>query len=218
VGSDRPIETDVRVLAASNRHPHDAVAAGKLRKDLLYRLQVFPLHVPPLRERSEDIELLANHFLAQLNKRSSTTKTLTPAAVDRLKRYHWPGNVRELSNAIHRAFIMADGEWITQVGLSQEPTLAADFSGRSFQVGVGDRIDAVEKRLILATVQHTHTKEAAAEILGISVKTLYNRLRAYESGADLPRSGAATLDSPKPSPPAGGASPTPDADPRTSAT
>jgi DNA-binding NtrC family response regulator len=218
VGSDRPIETDVRVLAASNRHPHDAVAAGKLRKDLLYRLQVFPLHVPPLRERSEDIELLANHFLAQLNKRSSTTKTLTPAAVDRLKRYHWPGNVRELSNAIHRAFIMADGEWITQVGLSQEPTLAADFSGRSFQVGVGDRIDAVEKRLILATVQHTHTKEAAAEILGISVKTLYNRLRAYESGADLPRSGAATLDSPKPSPAAGGASPTPDADPRTSAT
>jgi DNA-binding NtrC family response regulator len=95
--------------------------------------------------------------------------------------------VRELSNAIHRAFIMTDGEWITQVGLSQEPTLAADFSGRSFQVGVGDRIDAVEKRLILATVQHTHTKEAAAEILGISVKTLYNRLRAYESGADLAR-------------------------------
>ena len=68
---------------------------------------------------------------------------------------------------------------------AQEPTLAADFSGRSFQVGVGDRIETVEKRLILATVQHTHTKEAAAEILGISVKTLYNRLRAYESGADL---------------------------------
>ena len=74
------------------------------------------------------------------------------------------------------------------MGLAPEPTLSADFSGRSFQVGVGDRIDAVEKRLILATVQHTHTKEAAAEILGISVKTLYNRLRAYESGADL-RSG-----------------------------
>jgi DNA-binding NtrC family response regulator len=93
--------------------------------------------------------------------------------------------VRELSNAVHRAYIMTDGDWITQVGLAPEPTLSADFSGRSFQVGVGDRIDAVEKRLILATVQHTHTKEAAAEILGISVKTLYNRLRAYESGADL---------------------------------
>ena len=185
IGSDRPIETDVRVVAATNRNPHDAVTAGKLRKDLLYRLQVFPLYVPPLRERTEDIELLANHFLAQLNKRSNTAKALTPAAIDRLRRYHWPGNVRELSNAIHRAYIMTDGEWITQIGLSQEPTLAADFSGRSFQVGVGDRIDAVEKRLILATVQHTHTKEAAAEILGISVKTLYNRLRAYESGADL---------------------------------
>src|SRR6187549_1991677 len=123
VGSDRPIETDVRVLAASNRNPHDAVTSGKLRKDLLYRLQVFPLYVPPLRERSEDIELLANHFLAQLNKRSNTAKALTPAAIDRLRRYHWPGNVRELSNAIHRACIMTDGEWITQIGLTQEPTL-----------------------------------------------------------------------------------------------
>ena len=216
VGSDRPIEIDVRVLAASNRNPNDAVAAGKLRKDLLYRLQVFPLYVPPLRERSEDIELLASHFLAQLNKRSNTSKTLTPAAIDRLKRYHWPGNVRELSNAIHRAFIMSDGEWITQVGLSQEPTLSADFSGRSFQVGVGDRIDAVEKRLIFATVQHTHTKEAAAEILGISVKTLYNRLRAYESGADLPR--AAAPDDQAPGPAAGGTGGSPDANPRTPAT
>ncbi|HLX27512.1 MAG TPA: sigma-54 dependent transcriptional regulator [Casimicrobiaceae bacterium] len=185
VGSDRLIEIDVRVLAASNRNPHDAVAAGKLRKDLLYRLQVFPLYVPPLREHGDDIELLAAHFLADLNKRSGTNKAFTPAAIDRLKRYHWPGNVRELSNAVHRAYIMTDGDWITQVGLAPEPTLAADFSGRSFQIGVGDRIDAVEKRLILATVQHTHTKEAAAEILGISVKTLYNRLRAYESGADL---------------------------------
>src|SRR5690348_9969692 len=114
VGTNTPIATDVRVLAASNRNPHDAVASGKLRKDLLYRLQVFPLYVPPLRERSDDIELLANHFLAQLNKQSNTGKALTPAAVDRLKRYHWPGNVRELSNAIHRAYIMTDGEWITQ--------------------------------------------------------------------------------------------------------
>jgi DNA-binding NtrC family response regulator len=217
VGSDRPVETDVRVLAASNRNPHDAVAAGKLRKDLLYRLQVFPLYVPPLRERTEDIELLANHFLAQLNRKGGTAKTLTPAAVDRLKRYHWPGNVRELSNAIHRAFIMTDGEWITQVGLSQEPTLSADFSGRSFQIGVGDRIDAVEKRLILATVQHTHTKEAAAEILGISVKTLYNRLRAYESGADLAH-GAHAAPQGQGAVPADASGVPPESDPRTPAT
>ena len=185
VGSDAPIEIDVRVLAASNRNPQDAVATGKLRRDLLYRLQIFPLHVPALREHTEDIELLAAHFLAELNRKSGTTKAFTPAAIDRLRRYHWPGNVRELSNAVHRAFIMTDGDWITQVGLASESLMATDFGGRSFQVGVGDRIDAVEKRLILATVQHTHTKEAAAEILGISVKTLYNRLRAYESGADL---------------------------------
>ena len=216
VGSDRAIETDVRVLAASNRHPHDAVGAGKLRRDLLYRLQVFPLCVPPLRERTEDIELLANHFLAHLNKRSSTTKALTPAAVDRLKRYHWPGNVRELSNAIHRAYIMTDGEWITQVGLSQEKAASVDFSGRSFEVGVGDRIDAVEKRLILATVQHTHTKDAAAEILGISVKTLYNRLRAYETGAD-PAHPAAPAASGQAPVAAGGAS-SPEPNPRTPAT
>src|SRR6476661_7057096 len=120
VGSDRPIETDVRVLTASNRNPHDAVTSGKLRKDLLYWLQVFPLYVPPLREHSEDIELLAAHFLAELNRKSNTNKAFTPAAVDRLKRYHWPGNVRELSNAVHRAYIMTDGEWITQIGLSQE--------------------------------------------------------------------------------------------------
>ena len=201
VGSDRLIEIDVRVLAASNRNPHDAVAAGKLRKDLLYRLQVFPLYVPPLREHSDDIELLAAHFLADLNKQGNADKAFTPAAIDRLKRYHWPGNVRELSNAVHRAYIMTDGDWITQVGVAPEPSLSADFSGRSFQIGVGDRIDAVEKRLILATVQHTHTKEAAAEILGISVKTLYNRLRAYESGADLcgntaPPSGPAPASTP----------------------
>ena len=111
------------------------------------------------------------------------------------------------------AFIMTDGEWITQVGLSQEPTLAADFSGRSFQVGVGDRIDAVEKRLILATVQHTHTKEAAAEILGISVKTLYNRLRAYESGADLAKTPPGDVQAPP-----GGATSSTERPPRTPAT
>ena len=216
VGSDRPIEIDVRVLAASNRNPHDAVAAGKLRKDLLYRLQVFPLYVPPLREHAEDVELLAAHFLAELNKKGGTGKAFTPAAIDRLKRYHWPGNVRELSNAVHRAFIMTDGEWITQVGLAPEPTLAADFSGRSFQVGVGDRIEAVEKRLILATVQHTHTKEAAAEILGISVKTLYNRLRAYESGADV--RGASGSASAAAAPTAAGTPQPPDPASRTPAT
>ena len=191
-GSDTPSGVDVRVLAACTRDPRDAVTAGALRQDLLGRLEAQPIFVPPLREHSEDIELLAPHFAAELNRKSGTNKAFTPVAVDRLKRHHWPGNVRELSNAVHRAFVMTDGDWITQVGLPPEPTLAGEFGGRSFAVGVGDRIDGVERRLILATVQHTHTKEAAAEILGISVKTLYNRLRAYESGADLRNGAAAT--------------------------
>jgi len=191
-GSDTPSEVDVRVLAACTRDPRDAVTAGALRQDLLGRLEAQPIFVPPLREHSEDIELLAPHFAAELNRKSGTNKAFTPVAVDRLKRHHWPGNVRELSNAVHRAFVMTDGDWITQVGIPREPTLAGEFGGRSFAVGVGDRIDGVERRLILATVQHTHTKEAAAEILGISVKTLYNRLRAYESGADLRNGAAAT--------------------------
>jgi two-component system, NtrC family, response regulator AtoC len=183
VGSDELIEVDVRVLAASNATPQEAVNAGKLRRDLLYRLQVFPVYVPPLRERDGDIELLGNHFLNELNKGAATPKAFTPAAVERLKRYGWPGNVRELWNVVQRAYIMSDGPWITQLGLSSEPTLNAEPYSRSFQIAVGDRIDAVEKRLILATVQHTKTREAAAAVLGISVKTLYNRLRAYESAA-----------------------------------
>jgi DNA-binding NtrC family response regulator len=180
VGSDQPIETDVRVLAASNRAPKEAVAAGKLRRDLLYRLQVFPLYVPPLRERAADIELLAIHFLGELNKGARTPKSFTPAALERLTRYGWPGNVRELWNVVQRAYIMSDDPLITQLGLSAEAMLNAEPSGRSFQVTVGDRIEAMEKRLIMATIQHTQTREAAAAILGISVKTLYNRLRAYE--------------------------------------
>src|SRR5437763_3103614 len=96
VGSDEPIEVDVRVLAASNATPQEAVNVGRLRRDLLYRLQVFPVYVPPLRERDGDIELLANHFLSELNKGAATPMSFTPSAVERLKRYSWPGNVREL--------------------------------------------------------------------------------------------------------------------------
>jgi DNA-binding NtrC family response regulator len=182
IGSDEVIDVDVRVLAASNRPPQDAAAAGRLRRDLLYRLQVFPLHVPPLRERLQDVRLLATHFLDELNKGGGTIRAFTPAALDRLERYGWPGNVRELWNVVQRACILSEGRWITQFGLSVEATLNAEPHGRTFKVSVGDRIDAVEKRLILATVHHTSTREAAAKMLGVSVKTLYNRLRAYERG------------------------------------
>jgi DNA-binding NtrC family response regulator len=184
VGSDREIEVDVRVIAATNRIPEEAVASGKLREDLLYRLQVFPLQLPPLRERAEDIDLLADHFLDQLNQAEGTTKVFSLAALEVLKAYNWPGNVRELRNVIQRAFIMAT-DVIDVTHLPLDVGTAKQDTGPFIQVRVGSTVAEVEKRLILATLKECNgTKEKAAEILGISLKTLYNRLREYESQSE----------------------------------
>ncbi len=183
VGSDRELEVDVRVLAATNRVPEEAVASGKLREDLYYRLQVFPLQLPTLRERSEDIELLASHFLSELNAAEGTSKRLSPAAIEVFKGYHWPGNVRELKNVMHRAYIMAS-DVIDARCLPPELGSARQATGPFLQVRVGSKVADVEKRLILATLEQCGgTKEKAAEMLGISLKTLYNRLREYETEA-----------------------------------
>src|SRR6188508_1992544 len=108
VGTTTPISTDVRVLAATNRSPEGAVADGKLREDLYHRINVFPISMPPLRDRGTDIELLAQHFLDVLNKQESTGKTFAPATIAALYAHSWPGNVRELKNYVQRAFILAD--------------------------------------------------------------------------------------------------------------
>ena len=186
VGSDQLVETDVRIIAATNRNPAEAVADGKLREDLLYRLQVFPLQLPPLRERLDDLELLANHFLAEVNKVESASKTFAPDALEKMRGYHWPGNVRELKNVVHRAFIMADDDFIDSLALPTELGVPKADSGPYLSVRVGARIEDVERRLIMATLQQcSGTKEQAAEILGISLKTLYNRLREYgATGSD----------------------------------
>lgn len=179
VGANEFLETDVRVVAATNRIPEEAVSEGKLREDLFYRLQVFPLYVPPLRERVDDIEPLANHFLAEMNRTESTNKTLTRPALARIHSYHWPGNVRELKNTLHRAFIMAD-DVIDEHCLPQElgPAQLGTASGEHIRVGM--KIEEAERRLILATLEHCGgNKEKSAEMLGVSVKTLYNRLRDY---------------------------------------
>jgi two-component system response regulator AtoC len=180
VGSDREIETDVRVIAATNRIPEEAVAAGKLREDLLYRLQVFPLQLPLLRDRGEDVEQLANHFLDIFNQAEQTTKSFAPATLDALKRYHWPGNVRELKNVIHRAYIMAND--VLGVNCLPGEFSAANIpKGPSFTVKVGSTVASIERSLIFATLEeYGGNKEKAAETLGLSLKTLYNRLRQYE--------------------------------------
>jgi len=178
IGGDQPVDVDVRVFAATNRDPHKAVADGKLREDLLYRLSVFPVHMPPLRERGDDVDLLATYFLGELNERHGTAKCFTDEALERLRSHSWPGNVRELKNVIHRAFIMAEEE----IGPRSLPREVGGDSGtlRSLHFQVGASIADVERRLIMATLEmHGGNKRKTADVLGVSLKTLYNRLNLY---------------------------------------
>jgi DNA-binding NtrC family response regulator len=178
VGGEQQVSIDVRVIAATNRCPDEAVAEGKLRKDLLYRLNVFPLPLPPLRTRGNDIDLLANHFLRMLNKAEGTHKRFTREALNQLRSYHWPGNVRELHNVVQRAFILADEEIIR---LDCLPAHKYNGAVHPLHFAVGVSIAEVERRLIFATLDHCGgEKKKAAQILGVSLKTLYNRLNSYK--------------------------------------
>jgi DNA-binding NtrC family response regulator len=178
VGGADAVKVDVRVIAASNRRPEEAVAAGKLREDLVYRLNVFPIELPPLRDRAGDVELLARHFLDQLNRHEGTGKRFTASCLERLARHRWPGNVRELRNAVQRAFILAEEE-IGPECLPVGPPAREATSG-SLTVEVGSSVAEVERRLILATLESCGgDKRRAAGVLQISLKTLYNRLSAY---------------------------------------
>lgn len=178
IGGNEPITVDVRVLAATNRRPEEAVSKGKLREDLLYRLNVFPIQLPALRDRKEDVELLAEHFLQLLNREHDTKKEFTRPAVARLKSHNWPGNVRELKNLVHRAFILAD----EHIGLDSLPLGVQETQGSNLNVKVGTSLGEAERRLILATLEECDgDKKKAAEILGISLKTLYNRLNEYKT-------------------------------------
>ena len=180
VGGDEPIKVNLRVIAATNRTPKDAVADGKLREDLYYRLNVFPIVLPPLRERGEDALLLADRFLDAVNTSQESQRTLSAAARRRLVAYAWPGNVRELRNEVQRAAIMAesviDFEDLGAESFAQRPSLAANVPS------VGSSLDESERALILATLKHcAGDKKRAAEVLGVSLKTLYNRLNHYAS-------------------------------------
>jgi DNA-binding NtrC family response regulator len=180
VGGSEPLQVDVRVIAASNRKPEQAVAEGKMREDLLYRLNVFPVQLPPLREREDDVMLLAEHFLEDLNRESEAPpKRFTKAALDRLRAHSWPGNVRELKNVIQRAFILAPND----IGVDALPLgVVEERLGSSLVIRVGTPVDEAERRLILATLEHcAGDKKKAAEILKISLKTLYNRLNVYKA-------------------------------------
>jgi two-component system response regulator AtoC len=191
VGGDRPLKVDVRIVAASNRDLEAHAADGKFRADLLYRLKVFPLQLPPLRDRPGDLALLAEHFLALLNRADGSEKSLARTAMERLRTHDWPGNVRELKHVLQRAFILSDGE-IGHDAFSDLPvksgavTNGATLSGapgkRTVTLEPGVSLADAEKQLVLATLEHVGgDKTKASEILGISTKTLYSRLREYQA-------------------------------------
>ena len=180
VGGRQALDIDVRIVSATNRDPFEAVHEGQLREDLLYRLRVFPVELPPLRARSGDIELLADHFLGQLNRDAGTEKSLTEATRQALRHHPWPGNVRELRNAIQRAFIIAD-QTLEPDSLPPEITQGSPQAPvHDLELRPGMSIADAERRLIETTLEaYDGDKRQAAEVLGVSLKTLYNRLNAY---------------------------------------
>jgi len=198
VGGDSEISTDVRVLAASNRDLQHAVASGRLREDLMYRLCVIPVTVPPLRDRDDDALLLADMFLRNLNEEHGAQKRLSRHAKERILQHRWPGNVRELKNVIHRAFVLSDDEVNVDVDettrfeaapqprlvISDAPSPAPFGESFSVRIPVGMSLGDAEKALITATLEAVAgSKSKAAQVLGISLKTLYNRLHAYDDAA-----------------------------------
>jgi two-component system, NtrC family, response regulator HydG len=191
VGASTELNCDVRVIAATNRCPLQAVQSGQLREDLLYRLAVFPVELPPLRNRGGDAELLAEHFLAELNAQARTQKRLSALARMMLRQHNWPGNVRELKNCIERAFILGD------VVLDLTPLIpgAAVHNGDQFggdkrlSIRVGSRIYDMERSLIEATLDYFKgNKRRAADALGCSLKTLYNKLNGYSQNQECANS------------------------------
>ncbi len=210
LGGKTEFEVDVRVVAATNKIPEEAVRGGHLREDLFYRLNVFHIHLPPLRERKEDIPLIAEALISDLNrKHECRVADISPAVIEALERHHWPGNVRELRNVLERAVILA-GEGTIEpkhlpaflqslpaaaVAVAQAqpvpaapagapPPPAEDPDGIRFQIGT--TVEEAEKGLILRTLEHTrNNKTRAAEILGISLKTLHNKLKEYGAGKEF---------------------------------
>ncbi len=189
LGAKAEVQVDVRVLAATNKVPEVALSKGEIRQDLYYRLNVFHIPLPPLRDRREDLPLISAALLEELNrKHSCRVSGLEPAVLERLERHNWPGNVRELRNVLERAVILSGHGMITRQHLpgdflasSSAVLPAADGDAVSFRVGA--TVAEAEKGLIQRTLQFTrNNKTRAAEILGISLKTLHNKLKEYGPG------------------------------------
>jgi two-component system response regulator HydG len=199
VGGRQPIRVDVRVLAATNRDLEERIRAGAFRQDLLYRINTVVLKVPPLRERGRDIPLLLEKFLEREAKLRKRPLALSPATLEYLLRYRWPGNVRELENLAQRLAVLVEGERITEADLPEN--VLANASGDDAATSL--RLDDVERRHILRVLAiYRGNKTRAAEALGVTVKTLYNKLARYRQRQTPPsprraaRSGEPALETP----------------------
>jgi DNA-binding NtrC family response regulator len=185
VGGTKPIKVDLCVITATNKNLEQEVRAGRFREDLYYRLNVIPLHVPPLRERKEDIPLLVEHFLRKFAEQYGTEpKRLTPRAISFLRRYDWPGNVRQLENVIHRAFIMVESDTIDVDDLPEEVKSNVISPAKpETQIEIpegGISLEEVERLLILAALQRAKGNQVeAARLLGISRRRLQYRMEKY---------------------------------------
>jgi DNA-binding NtrC family response regulator len=179
VGGEEELRARVRVIAATNRDPRQAVNDGHLREDLMYRLAVFPIALPALRDREGDAELLAEHFLGELNEAEGTSKAFSRQSIATIRAHRWPGNVRELKNAVQRAFILADDE----VDLDFAGLECAAPTGNCLRIPIGTPLAEIERKAIYATLDLCEgNKRRCASMLGVSLKTLYNRLAEYQAG------------------------------------
>ncbi len=187
----RELVVDIRVVAAMNEDPEIAVEKGRLRPDLLFRLNVFTLRLPPLRERVSDIPILASHFVDTLGAANGKRLLgIDPDAIQAMTSFHWPGNVRELRNVIERAVILEKGPSLSSSGLALSlrskgglptPTPAPPTEVSEPIASIGMTLDEVTRRMILRTLEATHfNRTKAAALLGVSAKTIYNKLKAWE--------------------------------------
>ena len=185
IGGNRPVPIEARVIAISNVDLKKAVAEGKFREDLYYRINVVPLRLPPLRERKADVELLANHFLEKFSRANEKKVTgLDKAAVKMLREHDWKGNVRELENVIERAVLIAEGPRIMCEHLLLESAADSASSDEHLEFKAGYTVRQMEKKLIFNTLKEVeHNRTQAAELLGISIRTLRNKLHEYKAEA-----------------------------------
>src|SRR6266550_7453845 len=193
LGSNREIEIDVRLLAATNKTPEESVEKGTLREDLLYRLNVFRIHLPALKDRKEDLPLLAQYLVTKLAaKHSRPARFLSSAAISALEFHDWPGNVRELRNVIERAVVISSGEQIERHHFAPYPIDQRERLRKedTITLAVGTPLEEVERQMLIRTLQKTkNNKTRAAALLGISLKTLHNKLNLYRDRGQLDEEG-----------------------------